>query len=40
MNKILGTYYDKMKRYFRTWAANTFANYKELMDSKKARAID
>jgi len=33
-------YYDKLKRYFTTWRANTFANYAELLQSRKGRAID
>jgi len=40
MNKLNGVYYDKLKRYFQLWAANTFANYAEMMMAKKARAID
>jgi len=38
--RLSAVYYDKLKRYFRTWAANTFANYAAMLDAKKARAID
>mmetsp|Transcript_1175 Transcript_1175/g.876 ORF Transcript_1175/g.876 Transcript_1175/m.876 type:complete len:207 (-) Transcript_1175:2251-2871(-) len=39
-NKLWGVYFDKLAKAFRNWASNTFANYAELLLSKKARVID
>jgi len=38
--RLNAVYYDKLKRFFIQWKLQTFDHFRELVEAKKARAID